>query len=285
MKVIFFGASKFVIPILQILRTNFDLTLVLTTEKEKTEAVPSYCLQHNIKFFSTKKLSEPTIRYTLHTIRSPLAVLAYFGLILPKEVLDIFPMGVINIHPSMLPKYRGPTPVQTTILNGDTETGVTIIKLDEQVDHGPILAQKKEPVLPDDTTESLHHRLFTTGASLCSDVLIRHYKGELSLIEQDHSKATFTEHLTRENGFFDSNNPPSKETLDKMIRAYYPWPGVWTRVIVGSDLVQGRTLQKEKIVKLLPNKMIQVEGKKPMSYKDFINGYPKMKSTLQKLTT
>jgi methionyl-tRNA formyltransferase len=190
--------------------------------------------------------------------------------------LNIFPKGIINIHPSLLPKYRGPTPVQTAILNGDNTTGLTIIKLDEQVDHGPILAQRKEPILENDTAESLYERLFKLSASSIVSTIELYLKGKIELRKQNHAKATFTKRLSREDGHIDLQNPPAKEIFDRMIRAYDPWPGVWTKWKMENG--------KWKIVKFLPEKKIQVEGKKLMSYKDFVNGYPEAKDLIKKLT-
>ena len=142
LKIIFFGASKFVIPLIEMLNKNFDLALVVTTERNPLDAVPNFCQKNNISYISVKTISEALDR--IKKENAQLGVLAYFGLLLPKELLNIFPKGILNIHPSLLPKYRGATPVQTAILNGDLGTGVTIIKLDEELDHGPILAQIKK---------------------------------------------------------------------------------------------------------------------------------------------
>src|SRR3989344_3545043 len=128
MNIVFFGASKFVIPILEVLKTEFKLTLVLTTEKNKNEAVPAYCIKNKIEYLSVSNFSQNT-KYKIQNTDSFLGVLAYFGLILPKEILEIFPHGILNIHPSLLPKYRGPTPGQTAILNNDKKTGVSLMKL------------------------------------------------------------------------------------------------------------------------------------------------------------
>src|SRR3989344_6174110 len=154
-KIIFFGSSKFVIPIIKVLKQNFDITIVVTTECELTDTVPFYCKKQGIPFLSVQQFNNETIQQ-LKEQKAPVAALAYFGLILPGNILNIFPKGIFNIHPSLLPKYRGPTPVQTAILNDDIETGVTIIKLDKEVDHGPILNQVTEPILPDDTAETLY---------------------------------------------------------------------------------------------------------------------------------
>ena len=198
---------------------------------------------------------------------SEVAVLAAFGKILPKSVLEHFKYGILNIHPSLLPKYRGPSPVQTTILNGDRKTGVTVIKLDDEMDHGPILAQEEVEIENDDTSETMYKKLFPLGAKLIAQNLEKYVKGDVKLTAQSHIDATYTKMLKRESGFFDLANPPSLGKLDLMIRAFYPWPGVWTR-------------WNNKILKFFPENKLKVEGKKPVSHKDFINGYPNLDQRL-----
>lgn len=274
MKIVFFGASKFVLPLITMLHTNHNLTLVVTTEREETDAVPSFCKKQHIPYLAIKTIT-PQIQEQLQQEAATLAVLAYFGVILPKETLELFSKGILNIHPSLLPQYRGATPVQSALLSGDKETGVSIMKLDEKMDHGPLLAQEKETILATDTTESLHDRLFTKGTKILAEIIPDYVAGKISLTEQHHNKATYTKRsFTKQDGFLDLANPPSLDALDRMIRAYYPWPGVWTRITINN---------KEKVVKLLPEKMIQVEGKRPMNLKDFSNGYPEEKEHLQKL--
>ena len=273
MNIVFFGSSPYVLPILDLLRTHFDLSLVVTTEKFPTEAVPLYCKKHAIPYISVDQFDK-TLLETIKKQHAEVAVLAYFGIILPNDILTLFPRGIINIHPSLLPNYRGPTPVQTTILHGDSETGVTIIRLDNQVDHGPIFIQEKETVFPSDNTDSLHIRLFEKGAKLLEKTLDAYLKGTVKPREQMHTKATFTNHLTRQSGYIDSTNPPAREQLIRMIKAYYPWPGVWTKIMLNGKQVR---------MKLLPQQKLQLQDKRPMSYKDFYNGHPEMKGKLQNL--
>jgi len=283
-KIVFFGAGLYVIPVIEILNNNFRLELVVTTEKNETGPVPFYCISNTIPFKSVERSSNLT-SYILH-LKSKVAVLTSFGLIVPNEVLNLFEFGIINIHPSLLPKYRGPTPVQTALLEGETITGVSIIKLDEQVDHGPILIQEETNIQPTDTADSLYKKLFQQGAGLLVRELPNYISGKLKPIEQDHSKVTLTQPLTRESGFVDINKPPTVVQLDRMIRAYYPWPGVWFRLPSGmsrSDLDNLDNNLENKIVKLLPEEKIQVEGKNVMSFKDFSNGYPEGKEILSRL--
>lgn len=297
LKVIFFGSSKHVIPIIEVLKKNFDLALVVTTETPKPSlALPSqtwrsypvikHCVGNKIPYLSISNLSDPNLKSLILNLKSPLAVLASFGAIIPSEVLNLFPHGIINVHPSLLPKYRGPTPVQTAILNGDKTTGVTIIKLDEQVDHGPILAQVEEPIFESDTSESLYQRLFRLCSSSIVSTIELYLKGKIKLREQNHAEATFTKRLSRQYGYIDLQKTPKPEIIDRMIRAYYPWPGAWTQWKMSREAGSRSAGEngKWKIVKFLPEKKIQVEGKKPMNYKDFINGYPKIgKEILTKL--
>jgi methionyl-tRNA formyltransferase len=278
MKVVIFGSSKYIIPTIEKINTDYDLCLVVTTEKEQTEAVPSYCSAKKIPFISVKTLRDKEVLEKIREKDAEVAVLGYFGLIIPQELLSIFPKGIVNIHPSLLPKYRGPTPVQTAILNGDKKTGVSIILLDNEVDHGPILFQKEKEMLPSDTTDSLHEKLFSLGAELVEDVLPKYLQGELQPIEQDHKSATFTKQLSRNDGHIDIDSPPAKDKLNRMIRAYFPWPGSWTLLHQDSG-GQAKNLR----VKLLPENKIQMEGGKPMSIKDFINGYPELKQAIGSL--
>ncbi len=253
MKIVFLGTPPFVDPVLRILEEKFDIVLSVRDPKD----------------FNKEKVEE------IKLLQPDLFVVASFGVILPKGVLEIPKFGAINIHPSLLPKYRGPSPIQTAILNGDKTTGVCIIKMDEEVDHGPILYEKEEEVLPEDTFESLAKRLFGVATDALPETISNYVANTLKLAEQDHSKATFTKHLTRQSGYISPEKPPQKDKINRMIRAYFSWPGVWTKYNLGNN---------EKVIKFLPGEKIQVEGKKEMRYVDLINGYPEGKELLDKLS-
>jgi len=275
MRVVFFGSSRYVVPVLETLYNNFDLPLVVTTEQGSMDPVLFYCKAKKIEYLTVRKSADLLSSYQISQAMASVGVVADFGLILPKQTLDSFPLGVLNIHPSLLPLYRGPSPVQSAILNGERQTGVSIIKLDKYMDHGPILGQIKEEVKTNDTSKSLYERLFKLGGELLAKVLIKYENSPANLIPQNHQEATFTKLLTREDGFIDFTQFfTGKDFFERMIRAYYPWPGVWTRVNL--------TEKKDdlKLLKFLPNKTVQVEGGREMQYKDFINGYPKANPTL-----
>lgn len=277
-KIVFFGSGDYSIPVIEML-THHGLELVLTTETQGP--LISYLRSAQIPYLSTKvtedkKISKEELWKQVEDLRPTLGILASFGAIIPQRIIDLFPNGIWNIHPSQLPKYKGPSPIQATILSGDTETGVSIISLDDQVDHGPILAQEIVPLAGNESTEQLKHLLFKKGGEMITSMIrIIEAGEEIKKESQDHSQETWTEKMTKQNGRIDLKNPPTPDTLDRMIRAYYPWPTVMFEWLINN---------RKRLVKLLPEKKIQIEGKRVMSYKDFINGYGQQgKELLEKL--
>lgn len=265
-RIIFFGSGSYTIPIIKVLKKH-GLILAVTTEKENS--FTQFLEKENVQFISSNLKQKEDIE-KISDSNPTLGVLASYGAVISEEVLSLFPLGILNIHPSLLPKYKGPSPIQATILSGEKETGVTVIKLDEQVDHGHIVAQAKMKVEGNETTDTLKDVIFTKGAKMISSIIRIVEKGkQLTYTKQDHSKEVFTQKITREDGYININTPPDPITLDHMIRAYHPWPGVWLQYQIS------KIKHQTSIIKLLPNQKIQVEGGKPMSYKDFINGYQK----------
>lgn len=267
MKIVFFGSSRYVIPVVEMLHTFYSVPLVVTTEQGNQDPIPFYCKAEKIDCVRIRKSADLISSYEIESSGTKLGVVADFGLIIPPEVISFFEFGIINIHPSLLPKYRGPTPVQSAILNGDTKTGVSIIQLDKYMDHGPILAQAEADINPNDTSKSLYERLFKTGTSLLQNSIQKLETQKITPRKQDHQNATFTKTLTKDDGFIDFKTISNKDFFDRLIRAYYPWPGVWTKTSLSYD-------GQAKIIKFLPGKKIQAEGGREMLYKDFINGYP-----------
>lgn len=279
MQVVFYGGSKYVLPIIEAIHP----VLIITTEKFPTDPVINYALKNRLPYLSVTNLNNDEVKNKLKESVTELAILADFGLIVPIDILNLYPKGIINIHPSLLPKYRGPTPVQSAILNNDLTTGVTLIKLDSDIDHGPVIAQTKASLNVDDTAESAYLKLFKEGASLLMDSLEKYLTGDIIPMKQDHNKATFTKILTRQSGFFHIENPPPSDHLKRMINAYYPWPGAWTKVHLRG--VSSLTPQENqlKILKFLPEEKLQVEGKSPINIQDFCNGYPELKEMIRKI--
>ncbi len=268
MKIVFFG-SRHVHDIVDNLDDNFDLELVVTTDSNMVR----HCKNEGLPFAQVLNVDDKLIK-AIKDLEPDLGVVADFGLIIPQLLMDIFPHGIINVHPSLLPLYRGPTPAQTALLNGDSVTGISIIKIDEELDHGPVIYQEEYDIKPGDFTEKLLNNLFQRASEILPDLITEYVDGKLNLEPQNDDKATYTNILKKEDGFIDLDNPPEKRKLEKMINALSPWPGIWTRF---------KLTDKELIIKLHPMNFIHVEGKKPMSYKDFKNGYEKGEEFLKRL--
>lgn len=269
MKIVFFAGNNSYAPVSSALRDEFGLELIITTSfrivKSAQLVGDNYAQVLNI---DTKLIEE------IKKLDPDIGIVADFGLIIPQELIDAFPYGILNIHPSLLPKYRGPTPVQSALLNGDSKTGLTIIKIDEELDHGAILYQEERTINPGENTPYLLKTLFDRSAQVLPDVINNYVDEELTLKIQDDDSATYTKQLTKQDGYIDIKNPPASDELERKINALAFWPGVWTKYKLTS---------KEVLIKFHPGGIIHVEGKRPMSYKDFKNGYEKGGDFLKKL--
>src|SRR6185503_10562117 len=162
----------------------------------------------------------------LRLFNADLFVVVAYGKILPNELLDMPKYKSINIHPSLLPKYRGPSPIPFAIMNGETKTGTTIMLMDAETDHGPILAQEELPIDPNDTFLTLSEKLDAMSAPLLITTIGLYISGEFKPVEQDHSQATFTKIFTKDDGKIDWNKPAQE--IYNQYRALIPWPGLWT---------------------------------------------------------
>lgn len=235
-QIVFFGTSQFSTIVLnRILNTEHRITAVVTTPDKPAgrhlnltpNPVKVLAQKHNIPILETMNdYCMPT-----NDNRMTIGLVAAYGKIIPQTVLDAFGGHIYNIHPSLLPKYRGPSPLQQQILDGITQTGVTIIQLDALMDHGPIMAVLPDSILPSDTWITLGERLFTAGAEL---VLSSQFPVlSQTPISQKHNEATYTKKLTRQDGYvawsdFKSQISNPKSQIYRLFRAYYQWPGVWT---------------------------------------------------------
>ncbi len=285
MKIAFFGSSKYSVIVAKYLKKHHNLCLVVTIpDKEKgrkniltPSPVKTWALENKIPVLEVRRLVYGYVD-KIKTFAPDFLVVCDYGLFLPDSLLAIPKYASLNVHHSLLPKYRGPSPAPSAILNGEKVSGVSIIEMSNQLDAGDIVAQKTYTLKPNETTESLLTTLNTLGSEILIDVIQQYEKGTVKKTKQSKKEATFTPHITKQDGLIDLANPPSPEKLDRMIRAYYPWPGVWTKFRIHPPAGGS-----EFRIKLLPEKKIQVEGKKPMSYKDFVNGYPNAKAILEKL--
>lgn len=175
-----------------------------------------------------EKLEEAGFRIVDQTCQHvDLVVVGFYGKILSKKILETPRYGALNVHPSLLPKYRGPAPVQAAILNGETETGITIILMDEQIDHGPIIAAKNFKIGNKRfTTPELTKELWELGGDLLVKIIPKWIAGKIKPKEQNHKNATYTKILTKEDGHIDWSK--SAEHIERQIRAFTPWPGSFT---------------------------------------------------------
>ncbi len=171
-------------------------------------------------------LRDPEVVAALAALQPEVGVVAAYGEILRRNVLSIPPLGYLNIHPSLLPLHRGPTPVAGAIMAGDSETGVTVMRLDPGMDSGPLLAQVRVPLSTDARADRLTDELFALGAKLLVEVLPLYAAGQVGPHEQDHAQATITRLLKKEDGIVDWNLPAL--VIERMPRAYAPWPGAFT---------------------------------------------------------
>lgn len=290
-KIVFFGNTRYSIIGGRIIHQKYTLSLVVTIpdremgrKRELTfSPTKKFALEENIPILEADKLNKEIIQ-KIARMQPDFLIVEDYGLILPKELLDLAKIAAINIHHSLLPKYRGPSPAPTAILNGDKVSGVTIIKMAKEVDSGDILAQREYELAKDETTDSLLKKLNQLGGELViNEVIPKYLDHTIQLRVQNHARAVFCTQITKQDGYFDLENPPDPEILDRMIRAFYPWPGVWTR---WSPSAKATGDKNAKIVKFLPSSshhseqseeskyLIQMEGKKVVSLKDFLNGYP-----------
>jgi methionyl-tRNA formyltransferase len=193
----------------------------------KESAVKKAALRLNLNVLQPANLKSAEVRIRLVELKPDAIVVAAFGQILPQSVLEIPPLGCINIHPSLLPKYRGVAPVPAAILNGDEFTGVSIMLMDKGVDTGPLLTWAQIPILPQDTGGSLLEKLSRISAQLLLDTLPRWSRQEIKPQSQNDTNATYTKMLTKEAGEIDWKLPAME--IWRQVRAYQPWPGCYTQ--------------------------------------------------------
>lgn len=281
----FFGTSEFSVIILNELKSSGFLPALIVTTPNKPKGrklvltsseVKVWAIENNIKYIQPESLRISKNPNIVEEIKSyskggfDLFIVASYGKIIPQEVLDIPTKQTLNVHPSLLPKLRGASPIQSAIL-GENETGVTIIRLDAEMDHGPIVAQEKVEVQnwPPYSLE-LEKILGKRGGQILAEVLPKWIKGEIKEIPQDHSLATLCNKIEKTDGEINLSDTPEKNL--RKIRSYHVWPGAYffqnhkdkqIRVIVKSARIENGVLILERV---LP------EGKKEMLYENFKKG-------------
>lgn len=303
MRVVFMGTPAFSVPPLELLVESGEQVVGVYTQPDKpagrgrdvvASPIKSCAEKRGLPVFQPASFRSPDACRELASLKPDVIVVAAYGKLLPKEVLQLSPWGCVNIHPSLLPRHRGPSPVAFTILEGDAVAGVTLILLDEGMDTGPIIAQEEEYLLPQDTVETLTDRLFRRGARLLTRTLLLYCRGELVPRPQEEARATYTRKLTKEDGVIQWELPAV--SLWRQVRAYSPWPGSYTRwqgkllkvlEAVPMPKVEGAPpgrvvlLESSALAPLgvitgdgvLGIKRVQLEGKKDVDARDFLQGH------------
>ncbi len=236
MRVIFLGTPEYAVIPLRALAADPRYTVVgVVTQPDRpagrgrsAEAPPvkRAALDLGVPVLQPPTLRDPDVVAQLASLRADVGVVAAYGEILRRNVLELPTLGYLNIHPSLLPLYRGPTPVHAAILNGDAETGVTVMRLDARMDSGPILAQERVPLLAGARNGPLTNELFELGSRLLVEALAAYADGSLLPAPQDDTQATYCAMLQKSDGVIDWN--ASAAQIERMTRAYDPWPGTQT---------------------------------------------------------
>ena len=252
MKTIFMGTPEFAIPSLEVVFKNTDLQLIFTKE-DKVNArgnkiifspVKQFGIDNNVEILQPKKMKDEEVINKIKEVNPDLIVVVAYGKILPKEIIDIPKYGIINVHSSLLPKYRGASPIHSAILNGDAETGVSIMYIEEGLDSGDVILREYCEITEDDTLGTLHDKLKELGADGLTKALKLIENGEVQAEEQDDSKATLVKPITKEQAKIDWNN--TKEVIYNQIRGLNPFPAAYTFNEKGENI---KIYKSEKIDK------------------------------------
>ena len=296
MRIVFMGSPKFALPSLESLAASYTIVGIVTQPDRpagrgrvpRQSAVKSWILERDFPIAQPRRLKDPEAIEQLRTWNPDLIVVAAFGQILPPVVLDLPEWGCLNVHASLLPRWRGAAPIQAAILNGDAETGVTSMKMDPGLDTGPILSQQSTDILPDETGGSLTARLAGLGGELLSETIPQYIQGTLQPIPQDDAQATHAPMLRKSDGRLDFSLPAKQLALQ--VRAYEPWPGsflMWSQrrlVIHRAHALKGEGVRPGNVFQvdgfpcvatasgLLMLDVVQLAGRKEMPGDAFVRG-------------
>ena len=302
LRLVFMGTPEFAVPALAaLLDAGHDVVGVYTQPDRRSgrgrrlsaPPVKTFAEDRRLPVFQPASLREDAeARHAIAELAPDAIIVAAYGLFLPEDTLAVPRLGCLNIHPSLLPRHRGPSPVATAILEGDQTTGVTIMLLDEGMDTGPILAQRETPIAPKETCDNLTARLFDIGANLLVETLQQWNAGHISPIPQNDANATITKRLQRADGRIDWNQPA--DSIARQIRAFTTWPGTFTTwrartlkileaeplnathadppgKVVGMNGAGVATFTGQGALRLM---RVQMEGRRASSAADFARGYP-----------
>ncbi|MFQ3566506.1 MAG: methionyl-tRNA formyltransferase [Aggregatilineales bacterium] len=298
--IVFMGTPDFAVPALRRLVAEHEVIGVVTqpdrpagrSRQIQCSPVKQVAIAANIPVFQPEKLRAPEavaqLQNWTETHGVDVFVVAAFGQILPQTILDLPRLGSLNIHASLLPRWRGAAPIQAAIRAGDAETGITIMKMDAGLDTGPILSQRRTPIAADETAASLHDRLAQMGSDLLIETLPGYLAGTIVPQPQDDAQATIAPRIRKEEGHINWNMPAVE--IERMVRAFTPWPGTFTiwdgrmlKILAGSVVAgsaePGRAIAHQAGVAIgtgeglfVPTRL-QLEGRAPQPLEAFLRGY------------
>jgi methionyl-tRNA formyltransferase len=242
LRVIFMGTPAFAVPCLEVLLRDHEVVAVVSRpdepqgrgQKLQSPPVAELAKQANVPLFQPLKIRTPEFLQTLTALAPEVIVVVAYGRILPKEILELPPFGCINVHASLLPKYRGSAPIQWAIVRGEAESGVTVMKMDEGMDTGPMIMLKKLAISPEMTGETLYAALSSLGAAALAEALPRYASGQLTPTPQPSEGASMAPMLKKEDGRVDWTKT-TKEIVD-LVRGMKPWPVTHAQMPDGSIL-------------------------------------------------
>lgn len=309
MRVIFMGTPDFATTTLEaVLEAGHEVVLVVTQpDKPKGRGknvqfppVKECAVSHGIEVYQPKRVREPECMEHLRNYRPDMIVVAAFGQILPRELLELPPYGCINVHASLLPKYRGAAPIQWAVINGDENSGVTIQRMAEGIDTGDMIAKVTVALEPKETGGSLFERLATAGAALCVQAMADIEAGKAVYLPQDETQATHVSMIKKEMGRIDWSM--SAVAIERLIRGLNPWPSaytglggktlkIWEADVLSQDTayphgtivkIDKMSIQVQTGEGILVLREVQLEGKKRMSVDAFLRGYDLQQGTVLK---
>jgi len=307
MRVIFFGTSEFaILPLEALIKSRHELVMIITQPKKQRgrglkvlpTPVESYANDNNINVVSYENVNSKRSISALKEKEADLFIVVDFGQLLSEELLSIPKLYPINIHASLLPKYRGAAPMQYAIINGDRETGVTIMKIIEKLDSGDIIAKRSHRIEDKEDLQRLRHELSQLGAELLVETLDKIDGGDIEFIKQDESMVTYASKLKKEDGHIDWNRDAF--SIENLIRGAFPWPSAYSYLdgkmlkiyeavstkenlekppgcIVGAD-DEGIVVSCKSGTLLV--KRVQLEGKKILEVSEFLRGFKIKEDTI-----
>jgi methionyl-tRNA formyltransferase len=235
-RIVFMGTPEFAVSSLQACFDVGDVVAVVTQpDKPKGRGnalsippVKALALERGVTVLQPAKLRTPPFSEELRKLAPDVCVVTAYGRILPKDVLEVPPHGCVNVHASLLPRFRGAAPIQWAIAHGDTETGVALMRMDEGLDTGPVIAMKRLPIAPDETSAALHEKLSRLGGELLRESLPAYLRGELKPVPQPSEGVVLAPIIQKEDGLLDFTKPAVE--LERRVRAFTPWPGAFTGI-------------------------------------------------------